>query len=122
MIRLINLGLIIINVALAVSGQIAIKAGMKQIGYINSANLLSLTLKSFTNVYVILGLLSYALAAVSWIIVLSRVDLSYAYPMLSLGYIVILLISIFFLNEVVTTMRITGTILIIVGVSLIFRS
>ena len=42
MTKLINIGIILVNVALAVSGQVAIKIGMKQIGYITSGNTLSL--------------------------------------------------------------------------------
>lgn len=122
MLKLINLGLIIINVALAVSGQVAIKTGMKQVGYITASNVIPLVLKSLTNIYVLLGLGAYALAAVTWILVLSRVDLSYAYPLLSLGYIAILLIAIFVLKEPVTVARIFGTALIMAGVVLIFRS
>lgn len=122
MTKFVNLVLILINISLAVSGQFSIKVGMKQVGYISSNNFLPLLLKSLTNLYVILGLLAYTLAAVTWILVLSRVDLSYAYPMLSLGYIIILLLGIFFLNETVGFSRIMGTVFIIMGVFLIFRS
>ncbi|HAZ28779.1 MAG TPA: hypothetical protein DCY48_03345 [Candidatus Magasanikbacteria bacterium] len=122
MTKLINIGIILVNVALAVSGQVAIKIGMKQIGYITSGNTLSLILKSFSNWYVLFGLGAYALAAVTWIVVLSRVELSYAYPLLSLGYVAIVLISILFLKEPLSIFRLLGTALIIAGVVLIFKS
>ena len=114
--------LILINVALAVSGQLSIKAGMKQVGYITSQNALQLVLSSFRNVYVVAGLLAYALASITWIMVLSRVDVSFAYPMLSIGYIAVLIFSVVYLGEVATLTRIVGTGLIIAGVVLIFRS
>jgi len=120
--KLINFGLIFINIILAVSGQLAIKAGMKQVGYIKGANFMPLILAAFTNPYVILGLFFYVLATVTWILVLSRVDLSFAYPLLSLGYILILILSVTVLKETVSFVRILGTLLIIVGVILIFRS
>lgn len=122
MAKLFTLLLILINVALAVSGQLSIKAGMKQVGYITSQNAFQLVLSSFRNVYVVAGLLAYALAAVTWIMVLSRVDVSFAYPMLSIGYIAVLIFSVVYLGEVATLTRIVGTGLIIAGVVLIFRS
>lgn len=122
MTKWINSVLILINIGLAVSGQVAIKSGMKQVGYIHAENALALFLKAFTNWYVIIGLAAYFIAAATWILVLSRVDLSYAYPMLSLGYIVVLIISAVWLGEAVTLPRIIGTILIVGGVGLIFTS
>lgn len=120
--KLFTFVLILINVALAVSGQLSIKAGMKQVGYITFSNILSLLPESFKNPYVLLGLVAYILAAGTWIMVLSRVDVSFAYPMLSLGYIAVLILSVIFLNEVATLPRIIGTGLIICGIILIFHS
>ncbi len=122
MTKFFNLALIIFNVALAVSGQLAIKAGMKQIGVIHASNFFSLLLASLTNVFVLLGLLAYVVAAGTWIVVLSRIDLSVAYPMLSLGYVAILVLSALLLKESVGLVRVLGTVLIIAGVVLIYRS
>lgn len=122
MTKFVNLALILLNIALAVSGQLAIKAGMKQVGVIHASNWFALLITSFTNVYVVLGLLAYIIAAGTWIVVLSRVDLTVAYPMLSLGYIAVLILSALILKESVGVVRILGTILIILGVVLIYRS
>lgn len=122
MAKLFTFFLILVNVFLAVSGQLSIKAGMKQVGYITSQNLIPLLMSSLKNPYVIGGLVAYTLAAGTWIVVLSRVDVSFAYPMLSLGYVAILILSIIFLNETASLLRILGTGFIIFGIILIFRS
>lgn len=119
---LLNFLLILANISLAVSGQLAIKAGMQKVGYINSSNFLPMMMQAFTNIHVLAGLMAYIIAAGTWILVLSRVDLSYAYPMLSLGYILVLILSIFVLHEEITLPRIVGTLLIMAGVMFIFRS
>jgi drug/metabolite transporter (DMT)-like permease len=67
---------------------------------------------------IIFGLLLYGISAIIWLLVLSRVDLSLAYPMLAIGYIFVLLVSLFFLGEKVTLMRWLGTVLIVGGVVL----
>ncbi len=120
--KLFNFLLILANVALAVSGQVAIKYGMQKVGVITASNTVQMLMKSFTNIFVLLGLFAYALAAVTWILVLSRVELSFAYPMLSIGYIAILIISALFLHEAVSVWRIAGTLLILSGIVLVFRS
>lgn len=120
--RFVNLGLIVLNVIFAVSGQLAIKAGMKQVGVIDGSNLLPMLLRSFLNPLVVLGLAAYIGASVLWILVLSRVELSYAYPLLSLGYIAILILGVTVLKESVSFARVAGTFLIIAGVVLIYRS
>lgn len=120
--KIINFLLIILNISLAVGGQFAIKAGMNQVGLISSRNVFPMLIKSFMNSYVVLGVSSYVIATFVWIIVLSRVELSYAYPMLSLGYIFIVISSILWLGEALSLPRILGTLCIIGGVFLIFRS
>lgn len=122
MVKFINFGLILLNIGLAVSGQMLIKMGMKQVGYITSDNLVNALWRAMLNPLVMAGLIFYFIAAFVWILVLSRVDLSYAYPMLSLGYIVILIISATILHEPVSLSRMFGTSFIILGVILIFYS
>lgn len=114
--------LILVNIALAVSGQLAIKAGMRQVGYITMERAFPMLWSALQNPYVFYGLFAYTLAAATWIMVLSRVDVSFAYPALSLGYVAVLIFSVVYLHEAVTPMRIFGTLLIVSGVMLIFRT
>lgn len=120
-----HLALIILSVALAVCGQVSLKIGMNKVGEISATHLskpLQTLIKMFSNPNVFFGLALYVLAAIIWLVVLSKVDLSFAYPMMGLSYVFILFISKFFLKENVMSLRWLGAILICVGVVLISRS
>ena len=64
----------------------------------------------------------YGISALVWMIVLSRVNLSYAYPMVSLGYVFVVILSRYLFGESVTMLRLAGTLVIGVGVILISQS
>lgn len=117
-----NLLLILVNVTIAVIGQFFIKQAINQIGSFATMPILTFLYKAFTAPLVLLGLFLYLLSAGLWVMILSKVDLSFAYPMLSLGYILILFISWAFLHETIAPIRILGVVLIILGVYFIFRS
>lgn len=102
---------------LSVSGQLLLKSGINNISNSDSGLILS-ALKS---PLVIAGLVSYAVAMLLWITILSRLPLSIAYPTLSLGYIVILIFSWKFLGEELSIMKVVGIILIILGIVFLFR-
>ncbi len=120
-----HLLLIITSITLAVCGQVSLKIGMTKVGEISSSHLgqpLHTFIKMFSNPNVILGLGLYVCASLFWLVVLSRVDLSFAYPMMGLSYVIILLISHFFLKENVVLLRWFGAFVICTGVVLISRS
>ena len=68
------------------------------------------------------GLVIYALSVALWLWVLSKVDLSVAYPFVGVGFLVTMLFGIVLLNENVTPMRIIGTVLIVGGCVLVGKS
>lgn len=68
------------------------------------------------------GIISYGVSFLLWIKVLSKVELSYAYPMVSLGYVLVMIFSYFFFKENVTPIRILGVAFIMIGVILVARS
>ena len=120
-----SIALILFSLSLALGGQFLLKAGMNQVGRVGSGDAgyyLTMLLKAFFHPYVIIGLSLYVVSAISWLVVLSRVNLSFAYPFAGLGYIAVLLISWRFLNEPISAMRLTGAILIALGVIFISRS
>ena len=58
---------------------------------------------------------------VFWLIALSKIELSVAYPMLSVGYVLLMILSYFLLNETITVYKVIGTLLVVAGVTLISR-
>jgi multidrug transporter EmrE-like cation transporter len=126
-----NFLLILFSVVLGVGGQLSLKHGVGIASSGGSSRIASsLDLRSIlaflqtaaANKFVVLGFLLYLVSAASWLIILSRVELSYAYPMISIGYIIIVVLSKYIFDEPVTAMRIAGTLLICGGVFLILRS
>ena len=118
------LPLIILGVMLNACAQLALKQGMRQIGdfAFSIENILPIGIKVALNPFVILAIFCYVVSVVVWLLVLSRVDVSYAYPLLSLGYIVTAFAGRLFFGEVLGPVRWTGILIICLGVYLITRS
>jgi len=116
--------LILFAILLNTLAQLALKAGMGRIGYFAFSwnNLTSISLQVATNPFILAGLVCYVLSVVIWLLVLSRVDVGVAYPMISLGYIATALAAYFLFGEHLTAMRITGIMVIMVGVYLVART
>jgi len=120
-----SLVLIILSISLAVCGQVSLKVGMNKVGQLSASHLNQFgetLITTLFNPYVFMGLFLYFVAALIWLIVLSRVDLSFAYPMMGLSYVMILIISGLALGEYVSFQRWLGALIICVGVFLIART
>ncbi len=122
--NLISFALVLTGVLLNAAAQLLLKAGVKDMGIIqlSPATIFSAGLKLALEPHILGGLTCYVISVVVWILALSRVQVSIAYPMLSLGYVVTAFIAWAFLGETVNAMRITGIAVIIVGVFLVARS
>jgi multidrug transporter EmrE-like cation transporter len=116
--------LILFGVLLNAGAQLLLKAGMSQIGHFefSLANALPVGFKVMASPPILSGLCLYAISVVVWLLVLSRVQVSYAYPMLSIGYIVNALAAYYFFGEPLTSLRMLGIFIIIAGVYLVARS
>jgi drug/metabolite transporter (DMT)-like permease len=72
-----------------------------------------------TNVYVLGGLVLYFSSAAVWLLVLAKVDVSYAYPFVGLGFVVTMLLAYFINGEPLTSIKVAGTLCIALGVAII---
>lgn len=115
--------LIALSIAMGVGGQTVIKIGVSDptataiVG--GPAALVAFILRS---PLVLLGLAMYGVGALSWVAVLSRLDLGYAYPFLALNFVLITLISWLILGEHVPGLRWVGLAFICVGIVLVAQS
>ncbi len=113
--------LALLAILIASVGQILLKYGITQ--YQNTVGEVHIQLKTIVQLslspFVLSGLALYFFSAFVWILTLSRFQLSEAYPLLGLSYVIILVISHFFLGEPITTTKICGTALVILGIMLI---
>jgi drug/metabolite transporter (DMT)-like permease len=98
-------------------GQILLKVGANRLGSINF-NIEGL-LSIIKNYYIIIGLVLFGTSFLLWVKILTKNDLSYVYPMVSISYIIIILASRFLFNEPFTINKIIGIIAIICGVFII---
>ncbi|MCD6379051.1 EamA family transporter [bacterium] len=117
-----NMIMIIITVILNTTGQFMIKAGVNKIGKIDFSNLFASLVEAATNGFVIGGFFSYALSAIMWIVLLSRTQLSWAFPMVSLSYVITALVAPILLNETFSYMRFVGILIICLGVFFVSRT
>jgi multidrug transporter EmrE-like cation transporter len=112
-VTLTSLSFLLAGVLLNASAQLLLKAG---------TNAMPLGLRLALEPHILGGLACYAVSVVVWIIALSRVPVSMAYPMLSIGYVVNAIAAWQLLGESLSPLRLAGIGVIIVGVFMVARS
>jgi drug/metabolite transporter (DMT)-like permease len=124
MVKPVVLVLILLDVFLNVTGQLSLKYGMTKIGNfsLSLSTLPPVFLKAATNLHVLFGLLCYGLGFMVWLIVLSKAEVSYAYPLISLGYILTAVLAWALFGEALNENRLVGILTICLGVFLIARN
>jgi len=122
--NLVSFSLVLGGVLLNAAAQLLLKAGTNRIGTFAFApeNILPIGLRVASEPFVLGGLGCYVISVLIWIMALSRVEVSIAYPMLSIGYVVNALAAWYLFGEAVTAQRMVGIGTIIVGVFLVARS
>lgn len=73
------------------------------------------------NPWVMSGIVATFFAGVSWMLAMTRFEISYAYPFVSLNYVLVIGASILLFNETITLPKIAGTLLVIAGVIVIAK-
>ena len=111
-------------VLLGTLAQLLLKAGTTAVGpfAFSSANLLPVGWQLATQPLIMGGILAYGFSLIVWIMALSRVEVSIAYPMVSIGYVLTAILAWQFLGESLSTMRVAGISVIMAGVLIVARS
>ena len=110
---LASFAFILTGVLLNAGAQLLLKAG---------TNAAPLGLRLAIEPHILAGLACYVVSVVVWVVALSKVPVSMAYPMLSIGYVINAVAAYYLLGETVTPMRLAGIGVIIVGVFIVARS
>ncbi len=110
---LASFSFILAGVLLNATAQLLLKAG---------TNAMPLGLRLAIEPHILAGLACYVVSVVVWVVALSRVPVSVAYPMLSIGYVVNAIAAWYLLGEAVTPMRLVGIGIIVLGVFIVARS
>jgi drug/metabolite transporter (DMT)-like permease len=107
--------IILASILLGSFGQISLKHGMNKIDVIGIRQILINVFKVFKNPFIIMGIFFYATSSLMWLFAMTRLDISFMYPLVSLSYLFTTIFAIMFLNEKVKSKRWVGLTLIILG-------
>lgn len=120
----IVLSLILLAVVFNTVAQLALKAGMNQIGQFtfHYTNLVPIAWQVMTCPWIVLGVATYVGSMLVWLMVLSRSTVGIAYPMSSLGYITSAVAAYYFLGEDLSMVRLLGIFVILTGVYIVAKS
>ncbi len=112
-----TIALILLFVLLSSAGHILIRLGAREAGALPTASHVTFWLHTVCDPRIILGLLIWVGSTVLWIWVLGRTQLSFAYSLASLTYIVVPMFSYWLFQEPLSPLKVTGLILIVAGVA-----
>lgn len=117
-----TLALALLSIAISVAAQFTLKAGMSDpVVRAGGNGLLTQLWVTMLNRYVLAGLFLYGVGALIWLAVLREWDVSKAYPLVGLGFVMSMMAG-YVMGEAVTPARVAGALCICGGVLLIARS
>lgn len=121
---IVTIVLAVVAILLLVAGQTCLKLGLNAVGGVQflGGDLAASLAKLFATPYILLGFVFYGVSAILWLDVLSKLDFSFAFPLVSMTYVFALLIGRFIFHETITWERIVGVLCICVGVLFVMRS
>ena len=120
----LTFSLVMAGVLLNAAAQLLLKAGTNRVGEFAFAldNVIPIGMRLAVNPFILGGLACYVVSVVVWIMALSRVPVSVAYPMLSVGYIVNAVAAWLLFGESLTAQKLVGIGFIVIGVFLVARA
>lgn len=107
----------LISICLGAVGQFLLKLGAAKLQVTGSIP--AILLQFFRIPELLIGLVCFGSSFLLWVFVLRKMDLSVAYPMVSLSYIIVTFLAVYFLHETWNLPKLAGLLLIIFGVLLI---
>lgn len=115
---------ILITVVLNAASQLLMKTGMAQVGKaeLSGSQIFTLLSAAAFNPFIILGLATMTASMATHLLSLSRFDVSFAFPFLSLAYVIVLAWGYFVLGEAVNLMRVAGVAIIVAGTIVLANS
>lgn len=116
-----TVAIMLTSIVLATSGQLMLRAGMEAVGVVDltGSSLLSSARSALSTWQVYVGFGAFGASSMLWLVTLSRVPLSTAYPFVALSYVLILLTSVVILDERPTVWGWVGSGLIVVGIAVV---
>lgn len=121
---LLGHGFIGLTLFFTVYGQLVLKWQMGKVGQLptGGAEKVLFLLGQLFNPWILSGYMSALLASLAWMAAMTRFELGYAYPFMSLAFILVMCFGVFFLGEEVNPAKLAGTIMVVSGLVVIARS
>ena len=121
---LINHFYILLSISFAVCSQLIIKWKMSSFSFNNYETMIDKFAFAFSmllNPYIILSIIFTLLSGISWMIVMTKFEISYAYPFTILGLIFVTVFSVLFFGESINIYKVFGILLIVSGIFVISK-
>lgn len=120
-----SLVLITLVASLTITSQIFLKRGLREIGEMKPSGLqdfFSALFHLIQNKFIIIGIFIAATGAFFWLIVISKMDLTVAFPISgAIFFVLLFLVSWLFLGETITVVKVLGVLLILLGAYMILN-
>lgn len=115
---------IFLTLAFTVYGQLVLKWQMGSAGSLPQGHLdkLGFLLQQFTNPWIFSGFVAAFVASLAWMAAMTRFDLNYAYPFMSLAFVIVMILGVLFLGETLSARKIIGTLMVVAGLVVIARA
>ena len=111
------------SVLLVDSGQLLLKKGLLDVGATDfSSGVVAPFLAMFTNPIVLLAIFLMVISSFTWLLALSKANLSFAFPFLSIGYVIVSILSWYFFGDNLSSFRLLGLGIIVGGVFFMSRT
>ena len=119
-----NIIIILLSISISSTGHIFLKKGMMThaLNAVKSDSIFGLVWTVGTNPWIIGGVFLQILALVAWLWALSKVEISFAYPFLALGYVLVSAMAWLWLGEELNPMKIAGMGIIIIGILVLAKA
>lgn len=118
----LTISMVLVAVVLNTAAQFILKAGAQRLSQMAGEHWSQVVLGAAFSPYILAGLAIYVASFGLWVAVLAKLDVSVAYPMLSLGYVLAALVAYFWLQEPITANKAVGILLVVAGVYFLART
>ena len=120
---MINIAIIITSISFSSLAHVFLRKGMSNFAEIdNASGLYPLVIGAMCSPWVLGGVTLHVLALGVWVIALNRVEITFAYPFLALGYVFVALLAWYWLGEQLSAMRVAGMVIVVIGIIFISKS
>ncbi len=122
--RLIDHGYILSTVIFTVYSQLIMRwqvslAGTLPVGIVDKVQFIA---HLFLNPWICSSILATLFAGISWMLAMTRFEISYAYPWVGLNFVLMLIFGVFIFDEAFNMAKVFGTLLVVIGIVIIAQS